>query len=178
MSTHTNPDLVKVDVSGSKNWPVSIRPTKGNEQLTFAWDTFIYIDPALSSRGGRGVNPATPEIEIATYSPGGEFTFADIFDFMALDADKRDPSVKNFDKLIVTLPQVRSFAKDNTPWILGSDRKVIFLVKFGAEYFIVCVSQSAQSAHQIGIVYLPYHDTTVWKARHNLCIVVPKSGTE
>ncbi|MEI6490448.1 MAG: hypothetical protein WCO16_01655 [bacterium] len=144
---------------------VVIGATKGTETLASATDMFTYISPDFKNWGCDKDEEATPEVAVEVYEQITDATYPNIFG--SID--------QNFDRLVLTTPQIRSFIMNNAKdYFLEKEEWTCFrfLFKVSNEFFVADVRVLAGGDRDVRVTR--FLDGSVRHAQYHHRIVVPK----
>jgi hypothetical protein len=142
---------------------VVIGATNGTETLASAHDLFSYISPDFTNWGCDKVEQDTPEVAVLVYEQIEDATYPEIFG--SVD--------QNFDRLVLTTPQIKSFVVNHAKdYILEAEWTCFrFLFKVGDEFFIADVRVLADGNRDVRVTR--FLDASVRHAEYRHRIVVP-----
>ncbi len=141
---------------------VTIGATDGTEILASATDIFSYISPDFKNWGCDKTEQATPEVEVSVYEQIEDAEYPKIFG--GVD--------NNFEHLILTTPQIKSFIVNNAKdYLLDAEWTCFrFLFKTGDEFFVADVRILSDGKRDIRITR--FLDGSVRHAQYHHRIVV------
>jgi hypothetical protein len=115
-TNQNEPKVLKLISEGKR---VVIAATNGTETLASATDIFTYISPDFKNWGCDKDEEATPEVAVEVYEQIEDATYPKIFG--SVD--------QNFDRIVLTTPQIRSFIMNNAKdYYLEGEEWTCFLV--------------------------------------------------
>lgn len=143
---------------------VIIGATKGTETLASANDVFSSISPDFKNWGCDKVEQSTPEVPVAVYEQIEDATYPEIFG--SVD--------KNFDHLVLTTSQIKSFVVNHVKdYLLEAEWTCFrFLFKVSNEFFIADVRVLSDGNRDVRITR--FLDGSVRHAEYHHRIVVPQ----
>ncbi len=143
---------------------VVIGATKGTETLASANDVFSYISPDFKNWGCDKAEQETPEMAVAVYEQIEDATYPEIFG--SVD--------QNFDRLVLTTSQIKSFVVNNAKEYLLEAEWTCFrsLFKVDNEFFIADVRVLADGNRDVRVTR--FLDGSVRHANYRHRIVVPQ----
>ncbi|SRR6266481_2420007 len=154
-------DCLKL-ISAGRN--VIIGETNGIETLASASDVFSYISPDFKNWGCDKAEQETLEMAVAVYEQIEDATYPEIFS--SVD--------HNFDRLVLTTPQIKSFIVNNAKdYLLEAEWTCFrFLFEVGNEFFVADVRVLAGGNRDVRVTR--FLDGSVRHAKYRHRIVVPQ----
>ncbi|MES2314776.1 MAG: hypothetical protein V4524_02475 [Patescibacteria group bacterium] len=143
---------------------VVIGATNGTETLASASDVFGYISPDFKNWGCDKAEQATPEVSVKIYEQTKDAEYPMIFG--SID--------QNFDRLVLTTPQIKSFILNNAKdYLLEAEWTCFrFLFKTSDEFFVADVRVLSDGNRDIRVTR--FLDGSVRHAKYHHRIVVPQ----
>lgn len=143
---------------------VIIGATNGTETLATAHDLFSYISPDFNNWECDKVEQATLEVAVLVYEQIEDATYPDIFGSIN----------QNFDRLVLTTPQIKNFVVNHAKDYLleGAWTCFRFLFKVNSEFFIADVRILADGNRDVRVTR--FLDGSVRHAEYHHRIVVPQ----
>lgn len=141
-----------------------IGATNGTETLASASDVFSYISPDFKNWGCDKTEKATPEVSVMIYEQTEDADYPTIFG--SID--------RNFDLLVLTTPQIKSFIVNNAKdYMLEAEWTCFrFLFKVGDEFLVADVRILSDGNRDIRLTR--FLDGSVRHAKYHHRIVVPQ----
>jgi hypothetical protein len=113
----------------SRNEPVVLGPTDGQETLARATDVFRYVDSNFEDWDCDLPGPSTEETPVRVYEMVRDSTFQEMFGGFGVAVDR----------LVLTQAQIKQFSKRYPDWLKTGGNGTFFLFKAGNEFFIAAV---------------------------------------
>lgn len=147
--------------------PVVIGATQGTETLASANDVFSSISPDFKNWGCDKAEQATPEVAVEVYEQIKDATYPEIFGSVN----------QNFDHLVLTTPQIKSFVLNHAKdYLLEAEWTCFrFLFKVGDDFFIADVRILSDGNRDVRVTR--FLDGSVRHAEYRHRIVVPQPTT-
>lgn len=144
---------------------VVIDATRGTETLASANDVFISISPDFKNWGCDKAEQETPEICVEVYEQIEDATYPEIFG----EVDK------NFDHLVLTTSQIKSFIMNHSKdYLLEAEWTCFRLIfKVDNDFFIADVRVHSDGNRDVRVTR--FLDGSVRHAKYHHRIVVPTS---
>jgi hypothetical protein len=143
---------------------VVISATQGTEILASANDVFSSISPDFKNWGCDKAEQATPEVAVEVYEQIEDATYPEIFGSVNQD----------FDRLVLTTPQIKNFVMNHTKeYLLDAEWTCFcFLFKEGDEFFVADVRVLSEGKLDFRVTR--FLDGSVRHAQYHHRIVVPQ----
>jgi len=147
----------------SEDRNVIIGATDGTETLASATEVFSYISPDFKNWGCDKAEQATPETSVKVYEQTEDAEYPKIFGSIN----------QNFDLLVLTTPQIKSFIVNNAKdFLLEAEWTCFrFLFKTGDDFFVADVRILSDGNRDIRITR--FSDGSVRHAKYRHRIVIP-----
>ena len=144
--------------------PVIIDATDSAETPASAYDIFNSVSPDFKNWGCDKVEQETPEVVVEVYEQIEDATYPEIFG--SVD--------QNFDRLVLTAPQIKNFVMNHAKeYLLDAEWTCFrFLFKEGGEFFVA--DARVLSEGKLDFRTTRFLDGSVRHAEYHHRIVVPQ----